>query len=98
MKNLLDALMCAVRRSIISNDDIITRCDEHRVVVSRNDAPICIFLDKDFYKNVESFKTSAITRTLDMVNNMSSDKQPCTVKALNQELANIEYPQYILVP
>lgn len=98
MKNILDALVCAVRRNIISNDDIITRCDEHRVVVSRNDVPICIFLDKDFYKNVESYKTRAITRILDMVNNMSRDEQPSTVKALNQELANIEYPQYILVP
>ena len=98
MKNILEALLCAVRNNVISNNDIITRADAHRVVVSRGDVPVCIFLDKDFYKNVESFKTGAITHTLDMVNNMSRDKQPSTVEALYRELANIERPQYILVP
>lgn len=98
MKNLLEALLCAVRNNVISNNDIITRADAHRVVVSRGDVPVCIFLDKDFYKNVESFKRGAINHILDMVNNMSSNEQPSTIKALNQELANIEYPHYILVP
>lgn len=98
MKNLLNALLCAVRNNVISNNDVITRADDHHIVISRNNVPVCIFLDKDFYKNVESFKTGAITRILDMVNNISRDEQPSTVEALTRELANIEYPQYILVP
>lgn len=98
MKNLLSALISAVRNNIISNDDIITRADAHCVVVSRDNIPVCIFLDKDFYKNVESYKCRATARILDMVDNMSRDKQPSTVGALSRELANIEYPQYILVP